>query len=50
LTVVFAIVGWIIGGRRRKKEMRDRMKKTCPGCGGENDPDAILCQYCEEML
>jgi predicted permease len=50
LTVVFAFVGWIIGGRRRKKEMRERMKKPCPACGGDNDPDAILCQYCEEML
>lgn len=50
LTIVFAIISWIIGGRRRKKEIRESMKKICPGCGGENDPDAILCKYCEEML
>ena len=50
LTAVFAVVGWIVGGRRRKKERREMMKKTCPACGGKNDPDALLCQYCEEML
>ncbi len=50
LTIVFAIVSWIIGGKRRKKEIRESMKKICPGCGGKNDPDALLCQYCEEML
>ncbi|MEE9152106.1 MAG: hypothetical protein V3U20_09785 [Thermoplasmata archaeon] len=50
LTVVFAIVSWIIGGKRRRKEIRESRKKTCPGCGGDNEADALLCKYCEEML
>lgn len=50
LTVVFAIISWIIGGRRRKKELKELNKKTCPACGGDNEPDALLCRYCEEML
>ncbi|UCE73982.1 MAG: hypothetical protein JSV56_13335 [Methanomassiliicoccales archaeon] len=50
LTIVFGIISWIVGGRRRKKELLDAKKKICPGCGGENKPDALLCKYCEEML
>ncbi|UCF08576.1 MAG: hypothetical protein JSW28_02490 [Thermoplasmata archaeon] len=50
LTILFSIVMWFIGGRRRKRELREAKKKTCPACGGENDPDALLCTYCDEML
>ena len=50
LTVVFVIAFWILGGRRRKKELKEMKKKACPACGGDNDPDALLCEFCEEML
>ncbi|UCG70629.1 MAG: hypothetical protein JSV09_06320 [Thermoplasmata archaeon] len=50
LTVIFAIISWIIGGRRRRKELREMNKKVCPACGGDNKPDDLLCKYCEEML
>ncbi len=50
LTVIFAIITWIIGGRRVKKERRAKNKKLCPACGGENPPDALLCTFCDEML
>jgi ribosomal protein L40E len=50
LTIIFAVIGWIIGGKRRKKERYDTKKKICPACGGENKPDALLCRFCDEML
>jgi hypothetical protein len=50
LTLVFAIIGWIAGSRRRKREQLDLKKKICPACGGENKHDELLCKYCEEML
>ncbi len=50
LTIAFAVITWIFGGLRRKKEIRDLKKKTCPFCGGDNSPDALLCKHCDEML
>lgn len=50
LTIAFAAISWLIGGKRRKKEMKEMNKKICPGCGGDNEPDALLCKFCEEML
>ena len=50
LTIDFAVITWIFGGLRRKKEIRDLKKKTCPSCGGDNSPDALLCKHCDEML
>lgn len=50
LTIAFAIISWIIGGSRRRREIREMKKKICPSCGGENKPDALLCKYCDEML
>ena len=50
LTVIFAIITWIIGGRRLRKERREKNKKTCPACGGENASGTLLCTFCDEML
>ena len=50
LTAIFAILGWIAGKRRRRKEKLELNKKVCPACGGDNKPDALLCRFCEEML
>lgn len=50
LTFAFAIIGWIAGKSRRKKERYQSKKKICTACGGENKPDALLCKYCDEML
>ena len=50
LTFAFAFIGWIVGKRRRKKERYQSKKKICPACEGENKPDALLCEYCDEML
>ncbi len=50
LTIGAAIIMWFMGGRRRRKEMKDMNKKTCPSCGEDNEPGALLCKYCEEML
>jgi hypothetical protein len=50
LTIIFAIIFWIMGARRRKKEMKEKKKMPCPACGGLNDPEEILCKFCEEML
>jgi hypothetical protein len=50
LTFAFAIIGWIAGGRRRKRERYGLTKKICPGCGGENKPGTLLCKFCDEML
>ncbi len=50
MTIGFAVISWIIGGKRRKSEIREINKKICPSCGGANSPDALLCRYCEEML
>lgn len=50
LTFAFAIMAWISGIRRRKKERYDSKKKICPACEEENKPDALLCEYCDEML
>lgn len=50
LTILFAVISWLISGKRRKKELKELQKKICPACGGENKPDALLCKYCEEML
>jgi hypothetical protein len=50
LTFAFAIIGWIAGKRRRKKERYKSKIKICPACEGENKPDALLCKYCDEML
>ncbi|UCE37430.1 MAG: hypothetical protein JSW00_18550 [Thermoplasmata archaeon] len=50
MTIGFAFITWIIGGRRRKKEIKEMNKKTCPACGGKNKEDALLCKFCDEML
>ncbi len=50
LTITFGVISWIIGAKRRNKAMKEMNKKVCPGCGGDNEPDALLCMYCEEML
>jgi hypothetical protein len=50
LTIAFAFITWIFGGLRRKKEIRDAKKKTCPFCGQDNSPDALLCKHCDEMI
>ncbi len=50
MTIAFAVISWIIGKKRREKEMLEMNKQICPGCGGDNAPDALLCKYCEEML
>ncbi len=50
MTIAFALISWIVGKKRREKEMLEMNKKICPGCGGDNAPDALLCKYCEEML
>lgn len=50
LTIVFAIVAWVAGGRRRKREKFEATKKVCPSCGGDNKPDDLLCKHCDEMI
>lgn len=50
LTMAFAVIFWITGARRKNKELKELKKKPCPACGGANDPDALLCKFCEEML
>jgi hypothetical protein len=50
LTIIFAVIGWYLGAKRRKREKFDATKKVCPSCGGDNKADALLCKHCEEML
>lgn len=49
-TIIFAIISWIVGGRRLKKERRYKNKRICTACGGANPQDALLCTFCDEML
>lgn len=50
LTIIFGIIGWYLGAKRRKREKFEATKKVCPSCGGDNKGDALLCKYCYEML
>ncbi len=50
LTVAYALISWIMSTRREKKHVRKLSMIKCPGCGGDNKPDALLCKYCEEIL
>jgi hypothetical protein len=50
LTIIFSIVAWYMGAKRRKREKFDATKKVCHSCGGDNKGDALLCKHCDEML
>ncbi len=50
ITIIFSIVAFYLGAKRRKQEKFEATKKVCPSCGGDNKGDALLCKHCDEML